>query len=212
MRTDELAAMLARGGGLPQDAPTRRHAFAVASGALTSALLMALTLGVRADIAQAALLPLFWSKLVLLGAFAAVCLVVVMRLSRPGATLATLPALLGLPVIAVWLGAGVTLAEAEPAVRSAMVFAPTWQSCALRIAALSVPPLIAALWALKGLAPTRLAFAGGAAGLLAGALGALAYAMHCPETALPFLALWYPLGMLIPAAGGALLGAALLRW
>jgi hypothetical protein len=109
MRTDELAAMLARGGGLPQDALTRRHAFAVASGALTSALLMALTLGVRADIVQAALLPLFWSKLVLLGALAAMCLVVVMRLSRPGATLATLPALLALPLIAAWLAAGVAL-------------------------------------------------------------------------------------------------------
>ena len=212
MRTDELTAMLARGGGVPQDAPARRHALAVASGALITGLLMALALGVRADIVQAALLPMFWLKLAFPGALAAACLVAVMRLSRPGATLATLPALLALPAIAVWLGAGVALAEAEPAIRRAMVFAPTWQSCPLSIGALSVPPLVAALWALSGLAPTRLALAGGAAGLLAGALGALAYALHCPEMALPFLALWYPLGMLIPAAAGALLGAALLRW
>ena len=212
MRTDELTAMLARGGGVPQEVPGRRHALAIASGALTSAMLMALTLGVRADIVQAALLPLFWLKLALPGALAAACLAAVMRLSRPGATLANLPALLALPVTAVWLAAGMALAEAEPAARSAMVFAPTWQSCPLRIAALSVAPFTAALWALNGLAPTRRALAGGAAGLLAGAVGALAYALHCREMALPFLALWYPLGMLIPAAAGSLLGAALLRW
>jgi hypothetical protein len=80
------------------------------------------------------------------------------------------------------------------------------------LAALSAPALFAALWALKGLAPTRLALAGAAAGLLSGALGALAYALHCPELAAPFLALWYSLGMLMPAAAGALLGRVLLRW
>jgi hypothetical protein len=96
--------------------------------------------------------------------------------------------------------------------RLKMVFAPNWQSCPLMIAALSMPALIAALLALSGTAPTRLALAGGAAGLLAGALGALAYALHCTESALPFVALWYSLGMVIPAAAGALLAAALLRW
>ena len=212
MTTDELTALLARGGGMPQDAPARRHATAVASGAFTSAVLMALTLGVRADVSQAALLPMFWLKLAFPGALAAACLVAVMRLSRPGAPLAAVPVLLALPVIAVWLVAAAALAQSEPALRPAMVFAPTWQSCPLLIAALSVPPLIAALWALNGLAPTHLALAGGAAGLLAGTLGALAYALHCPEMAVPFAALWYPLGMLIPAAAGAMLGTALLRW
>ena len=65
---------------------------------------------------------------------------------------------------------------------------------------------------MKGLAPTRLALAGAAAGLLAGAGGALIYALHCPEMAAPFLAIWYLLGMLIPTAVGALLGPRLLRW
>ena len=54
--------------------------------------------------------------------------------------------------------------------------------------------------------------AGAAAGLLAGATGALAYALHCQEMEAPFLAIWYLLGMLIPAALGALAGRWLLRW
>ena len=44
------------------------------------------------------------------------------------------------------------------------------------------------------------------------AIGALAYTLHCPELAAPFLAIWYVLGMLIPTAFGAWLGPRLLRW
>jgi hypothetical protein len=40
----------------------------------------------------------------------------------------------------------------------------------------------------------------------------LAYALYCPEMAAPFVAIWYLLGMLIPAAAGAVLGPLLLRW
>ena len=43
-------------------------------------------------------------------------------------------------------------------------------------------------------------------------MGALVYTLHCPEMEAPFLAVWYLLGMLIPAAAGALLGPRLLRW
>ena len=51
-----------------------------------------------------------------------------------------------------------------------------------------------------------------AAGLAAGAVGALVYTLHCPELEAPFLALWYVLGMLLPAALGAWVGPRLLRW
>ena len=65
---------------------------------------------------------------------------------------------------------------------------------------------------MKGLAPTRLRWAGAAAGLLAGAGGALVYALHCPEMAAPFIGIWYLLGMLIPTTIGALVGPRVLRW
>ena len=48
--------------------------------------------------------------------------------------------------------------------------------------------------------------------VLAGALGALVYALHCPEMATPFLAVWYLAGIAIPTALGAMLGPRLLRW
>jgi hypothetical protein len=68
------------------------------------------------------------------------------------------------------------------------------------------------LFAVRRLAPTQPMRAGAAAGLLAGATGAWIYAFHCDEYAVPFLALWYTLGILIAGAAGALLGRRLLRW
>jgi len=45
-----------------------------------------------------------------------------------------------------------------------------------------------------------------------GALGATAYAFHCAEESVPFIALWY--GALVAICGviGAVLGPRLLRW
>lgn len=88
----------------------------------------------------------------------------------------------------------------------------TWRTCPFNIAALATPALLALLWALRGAAPTRPAWAGAVAGLLAGALAVLVYALHCPEMAAPFVAVWYVVGMAIPTALGALLGPRLLRW
>ena len=115
-------------------------------------------------------------------------------------------------MLAVWLVAAVVLGNAAPAQRVDLVFGDTWKYCPFNIALISLPLFAAALWAMKGLAPTRLVLAGASAGLLAGALGALVYALHCPESAAPFLAVWYVLGIAIPTLAGAVLGPRVLRW
>ena len=85
-------------------------------------------------------------------------------------------------------------------------------SCVAGISLLSLPLLFAMFVALRGLGPTRLPVAGMAAGGLAGAVAASVYAVHCTEIALPFLAVWYILGMLVPTALGWIAGARFLRW
>ena len=67
-------------------------------------------------------------------------------------------------------------------------------------------------WAMRGLAPTHLRAAGLAAGLTSGAAGAWIYAFHCPESALPFIALWYTAGIAVAGAAGLILAPRLLRW
>lgn len=213
MRTDELISMLAQGAeAVEPHALRRRYAIALGWGGFGATLLMAIMLGVRPDLAEAAQLPMFWVKLAFPAALLAAALPAVLRLSRPGALLGRVPSALAAPVLAIWLLAAVVLLGAAPGARGQLIFGETWASCPLNVALLSMPVLIALLWAMQGLAPTRPALAGAAAGLLSGAMGAVVYALHCPEMAAPFLGIWYLLGMLIPTALGALLGPRLLRW
>lgn len=213
MKTEELIAMLARGAEAAEPhALQRRYVTALGWGAFGTTLLMAILLGVRPDLAEASRLPMFWVKLAFPAALLAGAFVAVLRLSRPGVRLGRVPAAIAVPVLAMWLFAAIVLLGTAPAERLKLVIGDTWAYCPFIIAALSVPLFGALLWAMKGLAPTRLALAGASAGLLAGAGGAFIYALHCTEMEAPFLAVWYLLGMLIPTAAGAMLGPRLLRW
>jgi hypothetical protein len=213
MKTDDLVAMLAAGAGAVEPGATaRRYATALGWGAFGATLLMAIVLGVRPDLVQAMGLPMFWLKLAFPASLAAGALCAAARLSRPGVQLGRVSAALAAPVLAIWLLAAFVLLGAGAAEREPMILGGTWNVCPPLIAMVSLPLFAASMWAMKGLAPTRLATAGAAAGLLAGSAGALIYALHCPEMEAPFLAIWYLLGMLIPAAAGALLGPRLLRW
>lgn len=213
MKTDELATFLATGAYLPDSGVARRR-FAIASGwgAFGAMLLMAVFLGVRTDLADAAMLPMFWVKLGFALLVAVFALLATNRLARPGMRLGWVAASIVAPVLAIWALAAVALVDAESGTRASLVLGGTWRTCPLLIAGLSAPSFGAAMWALRGLAPTRLRAAGAAAGLLAGGIGASAYSLHCPELAAPFLAIWYLLGLLIPTAIGAALGPRLLRW
>lgn len=213
MKTEALVSMLSRGPiGADTRAPTRRLALATGPALLLAVLAMLTFLGLRPDLASAALQPMFWLKLAFpialaFGAFGAAA-----RLARPGNAATGAWAAIAATVIVVWAMAFISLAQAPSGARLAMVEGGTSLECVLSIALLALPLFAAALWAQRSMAPTRPRVAGAAAGLLAGSLAAAVYAPHCIETTLPFLAVWYVLGMLIPAALGALVGPRLLRW
>jgi len=213
MKTDELVTMLASGAeAIDAHSLRRRYMLALGGGVLVSAALMLILLGVRPDIAQAARLAMFWLKLGFPAMLLCGALLAALRLARPGVRLGNIPFAIAVPVLAVWLISAVVLLGAAPADRHQLIFGNTWASCPITIASLAVPLFCALIWATKGSAPTRLALAGAAAGLLAGAGGAVVYALHCPEMAAPFLGIWYVIGMMIPAAIGAALGPWTLRW
>lgn len=213
MKTDELVAMLACNAE-PVAETDRRGRFAaviVAAGLASFALMMA-TLGVRPDLADAARDAMFWVKLGFAAALAGGAVFAIWRLAVPGRKLASAPVAIGAPVIAMLLLAVAALAGAQSGTRMDLVFGATWKSCPFNITMLSIPGLALLLWLTNGLAPTRPALAGAACGLTAGALAAFVYALHCPEMAAPFVAVWYLLGMLIPAGAGAVFGGRILRW
>lgn len=213
MKTDELIAMIAAV-AVPVEtgAASRRLRYALAWGIPSALLLMATILGVRPDIWQAATVPMFWLKVLFPTAVALVSFGLAQRLSRPGASLGWLPAILAGLFIAIWLLGVFVVGQADVSKRSELVFGQSWATCSFNIALLSVPLFVATVWAIKGLAPTRLRLAGAAAGLLAGGAASTVYALHCPEMAAPFIGIWYVGGMMIPTAIGAILGPRLLRW
>ena len=134
------------------------------------------------------------------------------RASRPGTNLrrAALAVALVVAVMAALCASVLALAPMQS--RLDLVVGHSWASCPWHVAELSAPAFVAVVWAMRGLAPTRPRAAGFAAGLLAGTLGAVGYALHCPELSPVFVLVWYTLGILIPAGVGAVLGPWLLRW
>ncbi len=214
MKTDDLVTLLATGTeAVDARAPTRRYLTAVTLGTVVATSLVAGLLGFRPALLHDALEPMFLVKEGFCAALCAAALVAVARLSRPGVRLGLVPVLgLAAPVLAMWVLAAVALLATAPQDRADLVLGQTAGVCPFLIALVSIPVFAAMMWTMRGLAPTRLRLAGAAGGLAAGAIGALVYSLHCPELAAPFLAIWYVLGMLIPAAVGAWLGPRMLRW
>jgi len=213
MKTDDLIAMLATGvAPVDPQLAAKRFRTGLGAGVLGALLLLLSLYGLNPQLQEVARLPMFWGKLAYPASLATIALLLAQRLSHPGVPLGRAPAALLLPILAIALLAIWVLAQAAAPQRPALLLGQTWKTCALSIALVSTPVFVAVLWIMKGLAPTRLRHAGAAAGLLASTLGALVYALHCPEIEAPFLLVWYGAGMAIPVAVGALLGPKLLRW
>jgi hypothetical protein len=214
MKTEQLVQMLAvEAPGVNRDLINRQQGQSLTLGVGLATVLMLAILGLRPDLAQAVVLPMFWLKLAFPASLALAALAATWRLGHPGMAVnrSTIIAL-ALPVLVIWALALTTLQQAPAAQRMALLWGASWRECTLNIAWLSAPIFVATLWAARRLAPTRLRLAGAACGAFAGAASATVYALHCNEMQAPFIAVWYLLGILSPAAVGAAVGPRLLRW
>jgi hypothetical protein len=84
-------------------------------------------------------------------------------------------------------------------------------ACFASIFLLSLPILAGALWALRYGAPAHAHAAGACAGLLAGAVSAALFLVHCPENSLLYTLTWHVPAVTLTAALGAIAGGRLLR-
>lgn len=190
----------------------RRLGLALAFGGAAALVGVAATLGLNRHMATAATHAIFWIKLAYAGAVAAIGAWSVERIARPGGSAGRRLPLLAAPILALAGLASVRLLAASPEDRVRLVLGHSASVCPWYILLTSVPILIGLVWALRGLAPTRLRTAGAVAGVTAGGLGACVYCLHCPENAAPFVAIWYSLGMAASGLLGAFLGPRVLRW
>jgi hypothetical protein len=211
MRTDDLIRALAADNA-PR-APLARHfTIALLAGILAAAILFAILLGPRPDIAQVASDAGFLFKLAATLTLAASAVWLSLRLARPGVEggAAAVGLLIAPALVAVV--AGIESMSLDPSTRMTKLIGTSWPTCLVYIPLISLPVLAATLIGLRHGAPTRPAIAGLVAGLAAGGLGAAIYALYCQENSALFLATWYTLGIVIVSAAGALAGSRVLRW
>jgi hypothetical protein len=211
MKTDDLIDLLATGAGpSPRAVAARRLAPSAGLGLSASVAGALLVLGPIPAELFATAGP--WLKLAYAGALGAAAAWLSARLGRPLAPTTGPLRLLALVVAAMALLGGLALLAAPADQRMATLLGHSWSRCPFYVLALSLPALAAALWALRGLAPTQARAAGLAGGLLAGGLGAFGYALACTELSPAFIAVWYSLGIGMAGALGAVLGPLTLRW
>jgi hypothetical protein len=198
----------------PVAAPTLRTriALGLGLGAGASAVLVGLVLGYRPDLATASATGAFWAKLLYPITLSALALWCVERLARPGCDERPRRRWLSVPIVAVGAAAAWTLLQTPAPLVGAAVMGASAGACLWLIALASLPPFAGLIWAVSGQAPTRLAATGAMVGLAAGGAGAAAYALHCTESSLPFVAVWYTLGIGAAALIGCTFGRRLLRW
>ena len=213
MKTDELIDMLSTNLEPAKSGQFRKVlAFTVVAGGLAAFCVMLATVGLRTDTGGGfhpvyLVLKLLF-MLTLIGAGAGL----LAKLIRPGQDGRNLYKVIFLAFLAVGLAGVVMLILRPSAAWGHMILGTEWAMCAFCIPLFAIFPFAALIWALRRGAPTNLKRTGAIAGLVAGALGAVAYAFHCPDDSIPFIALWYGAMVGLCALMGAVFGPRLLRW
>jgi hypothetical protein len=208
MKTDDLIGLLAQDLATP---PRRPHAVLarwLPVAAAAAALLLVLTLGLRAGLPSAPVLGVTAQKWLFGAAIAAAAGVAALRLSRPDAPQRGAVAAAGAGLLAI--AAAFALDGGGRGFADVLVLGGL--KCLVVVPLLALPVGAAFMAALREGAPASPALAGGLAGGAAGGIAILIYALHCTEDGAAFVAVWYMAAALLCAGMGAAAGARLLRW
>ena len=214
MKTDDLIADLSRH---PPSRKSRASGALVASAVLVS-MIFALTLAIlwlkpRADLAvllivenHIFLLKLGFTVSVVFGA-----LPIVRDLCIPGRPVRSVSLSTALPFVGIMILVLLELSERHTG-GSERDLDHTWLNCLWQIPALATPAFIILIFAVRRLAPTDFNRTGAYIGLLAGAIGAVGYSLHCHHDSVAFVGIAYTLAIVEMALVGAVLGPRILRW
>ncbi len=213
MKTDDLVVMLSTnvepiGRGLVR----RTIAIAVAAGAVIALGFVLVGLGVRPDLTTTRAAVFLLLKIAFALAVVGVAMRYLTRLARPGAERGISPLAIAVPFAAIALLGAISLGVAPSSHWNRMILGDEWLECLLSIPIIAIVPFAVTIFAVRRAAPTNLARAGAFAGLIAGGVSAMAYALHCTDDSLPFVAVWYGGTIVLCTLAGAALGPRLLRW
>jgi hypothetical protein len=213
MKTDDLVAMLSAnvepvGRGLVG----RAISIAVAAGAAIALGFMLVGLGIRADLTTTRATVFLLLKVAFALAVVGLAIRYLTRLARPGAEGGISPLAIAVPFAAIALFGAISLGGAPSSHWDRMLLGDQWLECLLSIPIIAIVPFAVTIFAVRRAAPTNLVRTGAVAGLIAGGVSAMAYAFHCTDDSLPFVAVWYGGTIVLCTLAGAVLGPRLLRW
>lgn len=213
MKTDDLVEVLSARID-PADFRTvgRRIAMAVAVGLTLAVAAILIGFGPRTDLSTVGAWAFFILKIAFAAAVVGTAATYLTRLSRPGGALKHGTLAVILPFVAIVALALVSLGSAPVSHWDRMVTGDEWLECLVSIPIIAIVPFALTMWAVRQAAPTDLRRAGAFAGLVAGGISAVAYALHCTDDSLPFVAVWYGGTIVACTLAGAALGPRLLRW
>lgn len=210
METDALIQTLARDPKVKGPAMQTWLAICLAAALAYSVLAVLVVAGARPGFADR--LPWVAAKAGLSLLFGLAAAPLVLRLSRPGQSAGAWLLLLGMLVVGCAMTVAGSLSSLADGERMQALTGGSFPICAIVIPTLAAPSSVALFFWLRKQAPTQPALAGMAAGILSGAMAAMAYALTCPVDSAAFVATWYPIAIAGCAALGALAGRFALRW
>lgn len=212
MKTDDLIARLSADQPPPQRSAGLSLVVATLLAIVCAATLMLLTTGVRPDFASALGTWRFDMKFVVTLTLASSAFFLLRRAIYPeGFDRAPIWIILAAPAMLLLMVLYELAVLPASAWRPALV-GTNWLHCLTLVPVFGLLPLVLALWGIRQGAPSRPVLTGFLAGLLAGGLGAAAYAADCPDDSPLFVMTWYPVGILALGALGAYAGSRVLRW
>jgi hypothetical protein len=213
MKTDELVAILSTNlEPVGRKALVRTLFLAVGAGLIVALGIAFFGLGIRSDFTSSGALIFLAVKLAFGIGIVGLAMVYLTRLARPGGERKISPLLIVAPFLVIVFLAVISLGSAPRAHWDKMIVGNEWLDCLLSIPIIAIVPFAASIWAVRKGAPTNLVRAGALAGLVAGGVSAMAYALHCMDDSLPFIAVWYGGTIVLCTFIGSVLGPRLLRW
>lgn len=213
MRTDKLIDVLSTNLEPVNPGAVSRNLSTAILCALAVALGIGIwALGVRLDLQDPNASPFLMLKLAFGAAVVVVGSMFLVKHARPGGESRSWTVLAAVPLLAVLALGALNLALAPPSHWEHMVLGDMWLECLISIPIIAIVPFAVIMFAVRLAAPTNLRMTGALAGLVAGGISAIGYALHCTDDSLPFVAVWYGGTIVLCTIAGALMGPRLLRW
>jgi hypothetical protein len=197
--------------------PVRRHALrvrlasAIGVGVLGAAVALLVSLAFRPHLHHVTVAA-FWVKFLYSAGLMGATIIALDGIARPDGLIGNMIRVSAAAFAVIALLAIAQLALSPASSYPGLIFGYSALFCPFLILAFGLPAFFANMWFLRRAAPINPGLAGFVAGTCAGAIGGWVYSWACVENGIPFIAIWYTLGILLSGLLGSVVGKLSLRW